>query len=264
MAPSHSATRPPSCVAGIIAMILPTFVLLFGLLIAPPTSALAASLSGVDSVLDRLEKRLLDQEADGLTFGERQNDPAFLRTPEAAAPKKTYRFGSTKIEATPKQAERLKDVGKLVAELEGQVEQLASSVQKTKQSVVDDAAIDNFVTLAAQLGDTDTATIKNLTVKLDGFDLYALSDSSGLWLPSKNLPIYAGPLQPGNHRVDLEVRLVMRQEQNLPLNGDIYRFINKSFDITVTGARSNARYIIAIKAPDKLGDSADATLKEAL
>jgi len=56
----------------------------------------------------------------------------------------------------------------------------------------------------------------------------------------------------------------MRQEQNLPLNGDIYRFINKSFDITVTGARSNARYIIAIKAPDKLGDSADATLKEAL
>ena len=264
MAPSYSATRLPSSNAGFTLVIPTSAAMLLFLLITLAAPVEAAALSGVDSVLDRLEKRLLDQEADGLTFGERQNDPAFLRTPEVAAPKKTYRFGSTKIEATPKQAERLKEVGKLVAELEAQVDQLASSVQKTKQSVVDDAAIDNFVTMAAQLGDTDSATIKNLTVKLDGFDLYALSDSSGLWLPSKNLPIYAGPLQPGNHRVDLEVRLVMRQEQNLPLNGDIYRFINKSFDITVTGARSNARYIIAIKAPDKLGDSADATLKEAL
>jgi len=228
------------------------------------TSAHGAALKAVDTVLDRLEKRLLDQEADGLTFGERQNDPSFLRVPEEAAPKKSYRFGSSRIEANPKEIERLKDVGKLVGDLESQVDQLASNVQKTKQSVVDDAAIDNFVTLAAQLGDTDAAAIKNLTIKLDGFELYALSDSSGLWLPSKNLPIYAGPLQPGTHRIDLEVRLVMRQVQDLPLNGDIYRFISKTFDITVAGARGNARYMIAIKAPEKLGDTADATLKEAI
>ena len=56
----------------------------------------------------------------------------------------------------------------------------------------------------------------------------------------------------------------MRQVQDLPLNGDIYRFINKTFDITVAGARGNARYMIAIKAPEKLGDTADATLKEAM
>ena len=39
----------------------------------------------VDSILDRLEKRLLDQEADGLTFGERQSDPGFLKS----SPEKT-------------------------------------------------------------------------------------------------------------------------------------------------------------------------------
>jgi hypothetical protein len=83
-------------------------------------------------------------------------------------------------------------------------------------------------------------------------------------MPTKKVPLYAGPLQPGNHRIDLEARLVVRHKDGIPLNGDVYRFINKTFDMIVPGAAGTARYTLAITPPAKLDGSADATLKEAL
>ena len=124
--------------------------------------------------------------------------------------------------------------------------------------------INNYVSIDAELIETDKSAIKSLQIKLDGYELYSLSDAAGMWLPSKSVPVYAGPLQPGAHRLDLEVRLVLRHNPELPLNGDVYRFINKSFNLDITGGSSNSRYIIAIKPPEKLEESPDATIKEVL
>lgn len=226
------------------------------------TPVLAADTAQVDSVLDRLEKRLLDQEADGLTFGEKEPPPAIGDPTDGLVTK--YKYKKSKIEGTPADAEKIKAVATMVTDLENQVDQLASSVQKTKQGILDDAAIDNFVSLEAELADTDSAALKSISVKLDGYAVYELSEASGLWMPSKKVPLYAGPLQPGNHRVDLEARLVVRHKDGLPLNGDVYRFINKTFDLVVPGTPGNARYVLAITPPAKLDGTADATLKEAL
>ena len=158
----------------------------------------------------------------------------------------------------------MKNLAKVVTELEGQVDQLTSSVQKTKQSILDDAAVDNFVTFEAALSDSESASIKTLNVKLDGYSLYELSESSGLWMPTKSVPLYAGPLQPGNHRLDLEARLVMRHKKSLPMNGDVYRFVNKSFDVAVGSGTASNRYTITITPPEKIDGTADAVIKEGL
>jgi hypothetical protein len=215
----------------------------------------------VDSILDRLEKRLLDQEADGLTFGERQSDPGFLKSSPEKTSKK-FKFKGGKVEASTPDKDKLKAIDLLIKDLERQVDQLAGNVQKTKQTVVDEAAVNNYVSVDAELIETDRAAIKSLQIKLDGYDLYSLSDAAGMWLPSKSVPVYAGPLQPGAHRLDLEVRLVLRQNPELPLNGDVYRFISKSFTLKITGASSKSRFVIAIKPPEKLDENPDATIKE--
>jgi len=222
--------------------------------------AAPADVSKVDQVLDRLEKRLLDQEADGLTFGEKLPPP-----PSQQGDVRTFNYDKgTRIEARTPTQDTLKGLKQAVTELEGQVDQLASSVQKTKQAIVDDAAIDNYLTLEAQLSDNDAASLKTLNVKLDGYAIYELADTAGLWMPTKSIPLYAGPLQPGKHRIDLEARLVMRAKDRLPLNGDVYRFVNKTFDLTIPGGASVGRYVITITPPAKLSSIPEATLKAVL
>jgi hypothetical protein len=228
---------------------------------AAAASAQKADVSQVDAILDRLERRLLDQETEGLTFSEKNAPPAPLSD---KTPVSVYKGEKTRIEASSGTDQRLKDVGRLVTELEQQVDQLAGNVQKTKQNILDDAAIDNFVSLDASLPDTDQAAIKSIVVKLDGFKLYQIDDAAGLWLPSKSIPLYAGPLQPGNHRIDLEARISMREARVLPVSGQVYRFINKSFQWSVPGGQTNARYTITIIPPDKLDGVADAKLQESL
>lgn len=240
------ATAVPTLVAGLVAR----------------ARAEPGEVSQVDSILDRLEKRLLDQEADGLTFGEKMPPPSTGNPADGLITKYKSKNG-TRVEAAPVEADQLKAIAKLVTALESDVDQLASGVQRTKQGILDEAAIDAYVSLEANLADTDAAALKTLSVKLDGYPVYELSDASGLWMPSKSVPLYAGPLQPGVHRIDLEARLVMRHKQGLPLNSDVYRFINRTFDLSVRSGVTNNHYVIGITPPEKLDGSVDATLKEA-
>lgn len=236
-------------------------LLLALLLAAPDARAQDEAAKHVDSVLDRLEKRLLDQEGDGLTFSERTNPKSLDGD---GKPTTKYEFTKReKIGGTTKTQESLKSLTSAVAELESQVDQFASNVQKTKQSILDDAHIDNFITFEAALADTDAAAIAAIVVKLDGYGVYELKEAAGIWMPSHLVPLYAGPLKPGNHRVDVEARIMIKPKKSLPMNGDSYRFVNKTFDVTVPGGTRTTRYVISITPPEKQDGQADATMKEA-
>ncbi len=238
-------------------------ILLAFAVLSPTTPARAEpkDLNQVDSVLDRLEKRLLDDESEGLTFDER-NRPAGRSEP-AAPPTKKLKFGKARIESGGSSEQTMiKNITTAVSELESQIDLLATNVQKTKQSVLDEASIDNHIDVEAVLSDTDAAAIKSLKIKLDGYPLYELDDTSGLWLPSKSVPLYSGPLQPGTHRLDLEARLVVRGKESLPVNGNVYRFVNKTFQLAVPGGTTSSRYVITITTPTKIEETADATIKE--
>lgn len=217
--------------------------------------------AGVDSILDRLEKRLLDQDNDGLTFNEKVNAG---KAANDTTPTSKLDFRKTKVETSTPENQRLKALANAVTTLEGQVDQLASDVQKTRQTILDEAAINNFVSVEAQMLQTDSAAIKTINVKLDGYSVFELTETSGLWMPSKVIPLYAGPLQPGNHRLELEARIVMKRKLSLPLNSDVYRFVNKSFEINVPAGGGSSRYVIAITPPEKIDGTADATIKEML
>lgn len=231
---------------------------------ATPVLAKDDDLGNVNTVLDRLERRLLDQEADGLTFDEKTQPPPSIESEDGGTSYKFENKGKGKVSGTTSEREHMASLAGAITELESQVDQLASNVQKTKQSILDEASIDNFVSIEAQLNETDAAAIKSINIKLDGYPVYELHDASGLWLPSKAVPLYAGPLQPGAHRLDLEARIVVRHQKGMPMNADVYRFINKSFELSVPGGTNKSRYVITIKPPTKIDEQADAVIKEAI
>lgn len=228
------------------------------LTLLPASSAAAQGVEKVDSILERLEKRLLDSEADGLTYGEKLPPPSLDDPPQQHVKGQA----PMKVQGTTPPQQGLKQSANAVAALEADIDQLASAVQKTKQSIIDEAGIDNFVAIEAELADSDAMAIKSLTVKLDGYPLYELSDAAGLWLPSKHLPLYAGPLTPGNHRIDFEARLVMRENKGMPLNGDVYKFVSRVFDVGIPGGSVNTRYLISVAPPGKDGAAPVASMKE--
>lgn len=221
----------------------------------------------VDSVLDRLEKRLLDEEAEDLTHKDKSL-PSSLKPSDYHAPKSslktpTQNFKKERINSSTKEVKGIQGIGQLVTELEEQIDQFSQSVQKSKQSIIDEAKVENAIEIEARLSDPDSAAISMLSVKLDGFAIYQSQDSAGLWLPSAAIPLYAGPFPPGNHRLDVEIRLAKKSKRPLLINDDVYYFVNEAFDISVPVSKEKKRYIILISPRDGEGNPFDANLEEA-
>jgi len=222
------------------------------------TSFAQRDIQQVESVLERLEKRLLDEEGETLTFGERELPPATL--PKAEADKKIA-MPPAKIEGEAEDASRMREITTAVSQLENQVDQLLSDVGKTRQKIMEDARVDNEITIEAALGAAELASIRSMRVKLDGYDIYDVSDDAGLWVPTNTVPLYFGPLQAGNHRLDLEVRMVLKQREGLPVNSDVYRFVSQSFELKIPDGRTRTRYVVRLAAPRNAGEKASATLE---
>lgn len=231
--------------------------LILAAVIAPVALAeVSSELGQVNSILDRLEKRLQRREAQGLTF---DND----ESPRKDKPAKTFNLDPAKIEGTTPSREDIAEVEALVDRLEREIEDLSSDVRREKQTILEDARADNFVSLAAVLQEKEKTALTSLRIRLDGYDIYAVDESSGLWMPSSKIPLYAGPLEPGTHTLDLKARLVMRHEgKPVPFKNQVARFINKRFKFSVPSGSSRAGWTVALAPPTSANASAGAELKK--
>lgn len=223
------------------------------LLVGSRLSLAQKDIAPVESVLDRLEKRLMDQQADGLTFGEKSflNEKASESAPRKALPK--VKGNSTQVPGDLEESTQLREIGKSIADLESQVDQLSSEVLRTKQRVLDEAKIDNFFAIEVFMSNTEATALRSLRVKLDGFEVYALSDDASLWLPANTVPVFAGPLQTGAHRLDVEMKLASKAEGNVPLNTEVFRLLSQSFPIDISDGLLRQKYQINVEiGPDSI------------
>lgn len=171
-------------------------------------------------------------------------------------------FKKVTITGTTGDKDGFKDIAASIAGLGKDVDQLKANVQKTRQGILQDSKTNNFVEMEARLQADELASLKSLEIKLDGYSVYDIDDTAGLWMPTRRMPVYSGPLQPGSHRVDVTARLVMRQDAKLALDGDAYRIINKSFDIKVPDGKYKKRWVINIKPPTGKNSKADAEISQ--
>ncbi len=233
------------------------FAMAVVILVAIAPRGQARESDSVESILDQLERRLNDFESEsmGLNF---PND-SFTDIDEKPAQNKLPKTQS-EIRGSIKEVDNLTEITDSIAKLEGDIAKLEADVQRTKQKVLEQSQINNFVEIMTVLKDTEKAGIKSFTAKIDGYEIYGINDSISYWLPNAQLPIYAGPLQPGSHRLDIEARVVMKYREKMPLDSDVYQFINKSFDMKIPDQNFKKRWTIEIEPAGAGGTAAELKL----
>lgn len=211
----------------------------------------------VESVLDRLEQQLIESDKEGLTFGGKQG-----RGGEQKSPSQIFRFERKTITATNEESERLKEISVSIAELENQVDMLSQDLQKERTRVLDMAKLDTTLDLTVTLEQPDKVVIRQLDVSLDGFRLYSVDEAEGLWIPAREIPIYSGPIDPGQHKLIVESKLIQRSEGKVQLNLEPLASIRAEFPVQLKDVRSKGRYAVVIHPPQKAGTEGSIELRD--
>lgn len=229
----------------------------------PSSYGQEAESSGVDNVLERLERQILSDEADGFSHPGLRADNEGDGLTDPTAP-----IGGNNLRTRPKaQAADFSAILNNVKNLGKEIERLSSDVHQYKQAAVVASKDNTYVYVEASILDSAKNNLKSIRVKIDGFTVYDIRDTAGLWMPSAAIPLYSGPLIAGNHRIEVDASVGQVQGEGLPVNGPVYRNMQQTFDIKIPLSSANKKYILSI-APVTAGSDkntdAGLTLKEAM
>ena len=207
-----------------------------------------AQTKGIDALLDRLEERLkrAEDEAAIPEGSSVDTERVDVERKSKTEPDVKLQFKGTDIAPDQEAGSRfLDDLKKSVNELDGKVEQLSADIEGTKQRILEDARIDNFMQISVdQNGGPDGMSLRTLRVKIDNFVVYGINEATGFWSHRKLHPVYAGPLKEGRHKVSIEARVALRSQQRLALENGSMQTIQKEFDLFVPSGKSARSWVI--------------------
>jgi hypothetical protein len=221
---------------------------------------------GVDNVLERLEKQILSDEADGFSHPGLKPDPETDSLEDQTASVGGVTPARKKSKGKDDGAPDFSGVLQQVKNLEKSIEQLSSDVHQYKQAAVVASKDNTYVYIEAAVVDAAKNNLKSIRVKIDGFTVYQVRDTAGLWLPAAAIPLYSGPLTAGSHRIEVEAAVGEVQSPGLAVTGALYKGVEKSFEIQIPLSSANKKYVLSIGPAADKNDAGDAgvTLKETM
>ncbi len=233
-------------------------VIFFGLLAG--TALAQNGEEGADKVLEQLEQQIMSDDADGLKYFKSPNGPFGMQ--DETAP---INNGSPKVKATNIEASQdFTQIHKQIKDLERDIDSLSSDVQQYKQAAVVASKDNSYVYLEASILEAERNNLKSIRVKVDGFTVYQVRDTAGLWTPKSAIPLYSGPLSAGTHRIEISASIGEIQKPGLPVNGPSFKSVEKTFEIQVPLGSTNKKYQIVIAPAADAGAAPTVTLKDAL
>ena len=216
----------------------------------------------IENVLDKLEQRLLDKEASPLTFEEEQK-PAAAKSDPARTTQKYSPKSPARVTGQTPGGKNLQELQKKINEYDNRIEILESDLRKMRASVYEGSVADNQIMLEIRAGNTSKFIIRTVTARLDGNILYTQLDPAGLWMPTRSIPVFYGPLQPGEHRMDVAATLAPLSEDGLELPTWKQKAVQQSFSFTIPDGKVRKNLIIEINDTKGDGSQPVASLVEA-
>ncbi len=234
--------------------------LLLGIVLVTLGAAAAAAekSKSVDSILDRLEKRLMDEERGVMDMG----DEAGASMQKADEIITTYEGKGQVIQAVPQRSRPLADVEEAVDQLVRDVDQLGSDVQSHRQKILEAARIDNVVEILVAPDDAKKTSLRTIDVEIDGVNVYRISQDAGLWLTQKSIPVYLGPMKPGAHELSFTARVARKSGEKLTYDASGYGTVNQKFAFKIPDGKSKKRFVVKVAAPDKGNETGKAEWQE--
>lgn len=212
------------------------------------------NISQVESILDKLEEQLLNQEGESFSIKGDRLDRSKTATP-------TMKFSGQSIYANPGSEKRIAELAESVGKLEQQIERLSAQVHRSKQHVIELSRQANHVSLQLTPPNDDQAAMQRISVKIDDFEVYTLEDSAGLWLPNQMAQLYSGPLAPGEHQLQISARFALRANDGIPVQTPIIRTLDKTFPIVISEKATQEDIAVAFTLPTTRDGKVNATIK---
>jgi hypothetical protein len=235
-----------------------SFILLLITLVAP---AQGEPLGNADSWLDRIdaiEKKYMNQEAEGLSYEEKQR----RSTP---APKDgAIQFAPVQVTGVSDTEKALESIAGLVAKLDASVAQIEEDINKTRRNIIEKSGVSNYIEINAVIPKSERSVLQSIDVRVDGYKIAEYGDAAGLWLPDGLLPIFAGPLKAGSHRIDIKARVVLRSTDGVALPVGAFRDANYSSEIVIGEGLKSAKYNYMIEQPSADSDKLAIKLQESI
>lgn len=222
------------------------------------TKTTEAHAKKIENVLDRLEERLIDKESSPLTLEEQEKRSQKISN----EPKNVQKYvpkSPTKITGKTPSASNLNELQRKINEYDTRLELLESDVRKVQSNTREAAATDNTVSLEIRIAEGSNIAIRTLSATLDGSSLYNQVDPAGLWMPTKSIPLFYGPLQPGVHTIDIDGYIAPNQGKDGSQADWRQKGIKQSLSFTL--AEGVQRKTFAIEISSGNGDKSPPTAK---
>lgn len=217
----------------------------------------AADRSGTeksDSILDKLEQKLLEQEASTLNITA-PSRKKILPT------KQSYKAPETQISGKLPLEDEFAAIDKSVQEIEAQVEDLSQRVEKIRSDFIDKSQQSSLIELQLQLENPEETFLKELTISIDQHVVYEVREDLSPWQMRPQISIYSGPLAPGNHLVTFKARVVRKEKDKIPLDQNIYHIYNQNLSLDIPVGNARRGYRIRIGKPEEQNTFAKAALE---
>ena len=202
----------------------------------------------LDSVLDKLEQRLIDREADPLTQSE-ENAAKKPKSDKQSGKNPTQKYApkaAAKVSGQTPAAKNIKEIQSKINEYDNRIEILESDLRRLRSSIYDASVTDNQVMLEVKSNDGSNFIIKTLTARLDGSTLYDQSEASGLWMPSRSIPLFFGPLKPGDHQLEVVATIAPAASSGLESPTWKNKSLQQSFNFAIPDGKARKHLSIEI------------------
>lgn len=198
----------------------------------------------IQSLLDDVENNLAPPKP---TPPSQKNQPT-------GSPENQSRKTTDEQPQQPKVNSELKTIRSIqskIQEYDHRIEILEAELSRVQANLQAYSSTDNQIQITAKPSDKDAIIIRGMTIKLNGKTIFDQREPSGLWMPSRSITVFQGPLQPGNHRLDV-LAIASPQSKNPTIETtNKYRTTESTLNLLIPEGKSRKTFHLEITGDDQ-------------
>lgn len=226
-----------------------------GILTTPAPAQKAQEAS--DAILDRLERKLIEQEASTLRI---EAPPVRRETKPGQAPIVMPNSQASVITGSLPEQKDFAALDQQLRSLEQDIDELSGQVEKLKSDFQNKAAKGSLVEIVLQLDAPQETSLRDLTFAINDHTIFNKA-GSGSWNPGAQILLYSGPLEAGEHKIKLQARTVRRYGEGLPLDQNLYHLYEQNFPIALPQGSFRKGFRLKLAKPEQQNIHAKAVLE---
>jgi hypothetical protein len=210
-------------------------------LAVPAYSQLKPKSSSIESVIDKLERKLIEESGERISIYD-------------ATRKSNDKIDLQGTEIVDSKLNEIKSISALESEiytLENSLSKVSDEIAKTSQSLLAKANKDTSSVITINLSKLDKFNLKKMEVTLDGFSLFKFDSAYHVTLPMKNIPLYDGPISTGNHNIHIKASFNKKTSDEISIESEVYATTNEILKIKIEPSEKHTNFTATLEASDE-------------